>query len=308
MDTKKTIRKILITIIVPVVAVGMLTLLIAAISEKKRGQCKDYKITIKSADKNLFIDEKDVYKLLSSATGGAVKGQPISAINIRKLETMLENARKPGQGIVASALSLVALVFGAIGVFNELESDLNRIWKVPSTRHAGWWGVVRGRLLSFGMIIAIGFLLLVSLVLSATLAALGSYWSGVFAQLEFLLQAANFALSFGVVTVLFAIIYKFLPQTRIEWGDVWIGAAVTALLFSIGKLLIGLYLGKSSVASSYGAAGSLVILLLWVYYSAQIFLLGAEFTKAYADSHGSLRNAPAAPPRPSPEDRIGTQR
>jgi len=224
------------------------------------------------------------------------------------LETMLENARKPGQGIVASALSLVALVFGAIGVFNELESDLNRIWKVPSTRHAGWWGVVRGRLLSFGMIIAIGFLLLVSLVLSATLAALGSYWSGVFAQLEFLLQAANFALSFGVVTVLFAIIYKFLPQTRIEWGDVWIGAAVTALLFSIGKLLIGLYLGKSSVASSYGAAGSLVILLLWVYYSAQIFLLGAEFTKAYADSHGSLRNAPAAPPRPSPEDRIGTQR
>ena len=212
------------------------------------------------------------------------------------LETMLENARKPGQGIVASALSLVALVFGAIGVFNELESDLNRIWKVPSTRHAGWWGVVRGRLLSFGMIIAIGFLLLVSLVLSATLAALGSYWSGVFAQLEFLLQAANFALSFGVVTVLFAIIYKFLPQTRIEWGDVWIGAAVTALLFSIGKLLIGLYLGKSSVASSYGAAGSLVILLLWVYYSAQIFLLGAEFTKAYADRHGSLRNAPAAPP------------
>jgi len=224
------------------------------------------------------------------------------------LETMLENARKPGQGIVASALSLVALVFGAIGVFNELESDLNRIWKVPSTRHAGWWGVVRGRLLSFGMIIAIGFLLLVSLVLSATLAALGSHWSSVFAQLEFLLQAANFAVSFGVVTVLFAIIYKFLPQTRIEWGDVWIGAAVTALLFSIGKLLIGLYLGKSSVASSYGAAGSLVILLLWVYYSAQIFLLGAEFTKAYADSHGSLRNAPAAPPRPSPEDRIGTQR
>ena len=219
------------------------------------------------------------------------------------LETMLENARKPGQGIVASALSLVALVFGAIGVFNELESDLNRIWKVPSTRHAGWWGVVRGRLLSFGMIIAIGFLLLVSLVLSATLAALGSYWSGVFAQLEFLLQAANFALSFGVVTVLFAIIYKFLPQTRIEWGDVWIGAAVTALLFSIGKLLIGLYLGKSSVASSYGAAGSLVILLLWVYYSAQIFLLGAEFTKAYADSHGSLRNAPAA----RPDNRLRTE-
>jgi membrane protein len=219
------------------------------------------------------------------------------------LETMLESARKPGQGIIASALSLVALVFGAVGVFNELESDLNRIWKVPSTRHAGWWGLVRGRLLSFGMIIAIGFLLLVSLVLSATLAALGSYWSGVFAQLEFLLQAANFAVSFGVITVLFAIIYKFLPQTRIEWNDVWIGAAVTALLFSIGKLLIGLYLGKSSVASSYGAAGSLVILLLWVYYSAQVFLLGAEFTKAYADTHGSLRGALTSPPG----DRLKTQ-
>jgi len=139
----------------------------------------------------------------------------------------------------------------------------------------------------------------VSLVLSATLAALGSYWSGVFAQLEFLLQAANFALSFGVVTVLFAIIYKFLPQTRIEWGDVWIGAAVTALLFSIGKLLIGLYLGKSSVASTYGAAGSLVVLLLWVYYSAQIFLLGAEFTKAYAGSHGSRQTALETPSRGS---------
>ena|SRR5690349_13107583 len=212
------------------------------------------------------------------------------------LETMLENARKPEQGIVASALSLVALVLGAIGVFNELESDLNRIWKVPTTRHAGWWGLVRSRLLSFGMVIAIGFLLLVSLVLSAALAALGTYWSGVFAELEVLLQAANFAVSFGVITVLFAIIYKFLPKTRIEWRDVWIGAAVTALLFTIGKLLIGMYLGKSSVASSYGAAGSLVILLLWVYYSAQIFLLGAEFTKAFTESHGSRRNAPASPP------------
>jgi membrane protein len=211
------------------------------------------------------------------------------------LETMLASARKPGQGIVASLLSLMALAFGAIGVFNELENDLNRIWKVPSTQHAGWWGLVRGRLLSFGMIIAIGFLLLVSLVLSAALAIVGSYWSAVFAQIGLLLQAANFVVSFAVITVLFAIIYKFMPQTRIEWGDVWIGATVTALLFTIGKLLIGLYLGTSSVASSYGAAGSLVILLLWVYYSAQIFLLGAEFTKAYADSHGSLRGAPQSP-------------
>jgi membrane protein len=209
------------------------------------------------------------------------------------LETMLANARKPGEGLMASALSVVALVFGAIGVFNELETDLNRIWKVPNVTHAGIWGLVRGRLLSFGMIIAIGFLLLISLVVSAALAAWGNYWSGLFAGVEIILQTANFAVSFAVITVLFAIIYKFLPQTHIEWRDVWIGAAVTALLFTIGKLLLGLYLGKSTVASAYGAAGSLVIVLLWVYYSAQIFLLGAEFTKAYAGSHGSQRK-PAA--------------
>jgi len=214
------------------------------------------------------------------------------------LETMLANARKPGEGIFASALSVIALVFGAIGVFNELESDLNRIWKVPQARLPGIWGLLRGRLLSFGMIIAIGFLLLVSLVISAALAAWGTYWSGLFAAIELILQAANFVVSFAVITALFAIIYKFLPQTHIQWRDVWIGAAVTALLFTIGKLLIGLYLGKSTVASTYGAAGSLVILLLWVYYSAQVFLLGAEFTKAYADSHGSQRR-PAATASPS---------
>jgi membrane protein len=204
------------------------------------------------------------------------------------LETMLRNAQHPSEGIIASALSIVALIFGAIGVFNELETDLNRIWKVTATQPSGIWGLVRTRLLSFGMIIAIGFLLLVSLMVSAALAAWGKYWAGLAAGTEVLLHAAYFAVSFAVITVLFAMIYKFLPRTRIQWKDVWMGAAVTALLFTIGKFVIGLYLGKSTVASSYGAAGALVILLLWVYYSAQIFLLGAEFTKAYADSHGAL--------------------
>jgi membrane protein len=136
------------------------------------------------------------------------------------------------------------------------------------------------------MVITIGFILLVSLVVSAGLAAWGNYWSGMFAGIEVLLHAANFAVSLAVITVSFAFIYKFLPQTHIEWRDVWVGAAVTALLFTIGKFLIGLYLGKSTVASSYGAAGSLVLLLLWVYYSAQIFLLGAEFTKVYGEHRG----------------------
>jgi membrane protein len=147
------------------------------------------------------------------------------------------------------------------------------------------------------MVIAIGFLLLVSLVVSAGLAAWGNYWSGMFAGVEVLLHAVNFIVSFAVITALFAIIYKFLPKTHIEWRDVWIGAAVTALLFSVGKLLIGLYLGKSSVASSYGAAGSLVILLLWVYYSAQIFLLGAEFTRAYAQRRSNPMQGSRSPLR-----------
>jgi membrane protein len=208
------------------------------------------------------------------------------------LQAMLASARKPGQGIFAGALSFIALVFGAIGVFNELESDLNRIWKVDTTRRSGLWGLVRGRLLSFGMVITIGFILLVSLAVSAGLAAWGNYWSGMFAGIEVLLQAANFAVSLGVITISFAFIYKFLPQTHIEWREVWVGAAVTALLFTIGKFLIGLYLGKSTVASSYGAAGSLVLLLLWVYYSAQIFLLGAEFTRVYADRRGRRSRGP----------------
>src|SRR5262249_13357141 len=147
------------------------------------------------------------------------------------------------------------------------------------------FGLVRDRLLSFGMVIAIGFILLVSLVVSAGLAAWGRYWSGLFAGTEILLHAANFALSFFVITACFPIIYKFLPQPHIEVRDVWIGAAVTALLFTIGKFLIGLYLGKSTIASSYGAAGSFVVLLLWVYYSAQVFLLGAELTRVYAGRH-----------------------
>lgn len=203
------------------------------------------------------------------------------------IQGLVKSAGETGKGVFAAVLGIATLLLGATTVFGELQSDLDRIWDAPKSAKSGLWGMLRGRLLSFGMILGIGFLLLVSLVLSAALSALGHFWSDRLAGWELLLQAINFVVSFAIVTGLFAMIYKLLPRSTIGWKDVWIGAIVTSLLFSIGKLLIGLYLGKSSVASGFGAAGSLVIVLLWVYYSSQIFLLGAEFTKTYAYRHGS---------------------
>ena len=151
----------------------------------------------------------------------------------------------------------------------------------------GLWGLLRSRVLSLGLVVSIGFLLLVSLVVSSALAALGEWWGGAFESFEWFLQILNFVVSLVVITVMFALMYKILPRVKIAWRDVWIGAIVTALLFTIGKFLVGLYLGKAGVASSFGAAGSLAVLLVWVYYSAQIFLLGAEFTWVYAHRAGS---------------------
>jgi len=224
------------------------------------------------------------------AAQGAIMGQASSMIGengAKAIEGMLASAQKPKEGMLASALGIVALLIGATTVFSELESNLNRIWKVEPDEGSGVWHFVHTRLLSFGMILAFGFLLIVSLVVSAAIAAWGNYWSGWFGGFEVALHIANFLIPLLVLTVLFAIIYKFLPRVSIRWRDVWIGALVTSLLFSLGKFLIGLYIGKSGVESSYGAAGALVVLLVWVYYSAQIFLLGAEFTKVYAQSHGS---------------------
>ena len=205
------------------------------------------------------------------------------------IEGMLANAQKPRQGLIASAIGIVLLIVGATTVFAELETNLNRVWKVEADQGSGLWHFLRTRLLAFGMVLAIGFLLIVSLVVGAGTAALGKYWSGWFGGLAFLLQAANFAVSVVVMTFLFAMIYKFIPRASIHWRDVWIGAMVTSLLFSLGKFLIGIYIGKAGVESSYGAAGALAVILIWVYYSAQIFLLGAEFTKVYAESHGSRK-------------------
>ncbi len=205
----------------------------------------------------------------------------------KAIESMLASAQKPRQGLIAGVLGIITLLIGSTTVFAELENNLNRIWKAETPPHSGLWNFARTRLLSFGLILAVGFLLIVSLVVTAAISALGKYWEGWFGNLEPLLQAVNFLVPLAIITVLFAMIYKFLPNVSIRWRDVWIGALVTSLLFSLGKFGIGLYLGKASVESSYGAAGALVVLLVWVYYSAQIFLLGAEFTKVFAQHEGS---------------------
>lgn len=205
------------------------------------------------------------------------------------VQGLLESLRRPSEGLLGTALGALMLAIGATTVFKELQDAMDRIWRAPARPRGGLWSLVRGRLLSFGMILAIGFLLMVSLVASAALAAWGRWWGAWFGGWETLLQAVNFALSFAITTTAFAMIYKIMPRVHIRWHDVWVGAAVTAALFTIGKTLIGLYIGKSGVVSGFGAASSIVVLLVWVYYSAQIFLLGAEFTWVYAHTFGSRR-------------------
>ena len=208
----------------------------------------------------------------------------------KAVESMVESASISDNGWWASALSVGILVVGATSVFGELQSALDRIWHVPeSQKPSGIWGVLRARVFSFGLILGLAFLLMVSLSVSAGLAAFGSLVGGLLPGQEVLLQLLNVAVSVGVTTVLFAMIFKLMPTAKVQWRDVWVGAAVTAVLFEIGKFLIGLYLGKSGLADSFAGAGSLVILLAWVYYAAQIFLLGAEFTKVYAHGHGSAQ-------------------
>ena len=224
----------------------------------------------------------------------AAQGQIMSQIEgllgeegAKATQAMIENARQPTAGLVAGLLGIIMLVFGATGAFAQLQDALNTIWGVTPKPGRGVLGILQDRLFSFMLVIGIGFLLLVSLVLSAALAALGKFFGYLLPVPEAILHIVNFVLSFGVITLLFAMMYKILPDVKIGWSDVWIGAAMTALLFSVGKFLIGLYLGKSGVASAYGAAGSLVVILLWVYYSSQILLFGAEFTFVYANKYGS---------------------
>jgi membrane protein len=204
------------------------------------------------------------------------------------VQGVISSASDTDKGLVASLVSGVILLVGATTVFAELQSALDRIWHVPEAQKpSGVWAVLRARILSFGLILGLAFLLMVSLAVSAGVAAFGSWAGTMLPGSEALLQLLNLLVSMLVATLLFAMIYKLMPSARIAWRDVWVGAVVTAALFEAGKLLIGLYLGKSGVTESFAAAGSLVVLLAWVYYAAQIFLLGAEFTKVYADEHGS---------------------
>ena len=227
------------------------------------------------------------------AVQGEIVGQLSGLIGqegAQGIQALIESANQPAKGLVATAISIVVLVIGATTVFAELQSSLDRIWQAPKAppQASGIWAWVRSRLLSLGFILGLGFLLLVSLVSSAGLAAVGTWANGLLPGWETLLYVINIVFSIGIATVLFAMIFKVMPQVKVGWRDVWTGAFVTAVLFEVGKWLISLYIGKSSVTSSFAAAGSLVVLLVWVYYSAQIFLLGAEFTWVYANEHGSL--------------------
>jgi membrane protein len=215
------------------------------------------------------------------------------------VEDLVKSANSPATSAFAALVGTAFLLLGATSVFAELHGNLNRIWRSPSAPKAsGIWHLVRTRILSFGMILGIGFLLLVSLVVSAGLAAAGDWWGARFTGWPLVSQTVNFTLSMATYILAFAMIYKFLPRARIEWHDVWIGATVTAVLFEIGKVLIGLYVA-TSITSVFGAAGSLVVLLVWLYYSAQVFLLGAEFTRVYAYRRGS--RAGEEPPEPPPQ-------
>lgn len=214
--------------------------------------------------------------------GGLVGAKSAAAI-----QDMLQAANRPAKGIVFSIIGIVSLVAGASGVLSELKSALNSIWR---TREPGdVKEIIKKNVLFVGMLLGIGFLLTVSLVLSAALASIGKFFSGLLPASEIILHGVDFILSVGIIAVLFAAMYRFLPNTTVQWRDVWVGAAVTSLLFNLGKLGLGLYIGKSAVASSYGAAGAILVLLLWVYYSGLIFYFGAEFTKTYADRYGSAR-------------------
>ena len=203
------------------------------------------------------------------------------------VQSLLKNAQKPSSGIFASLVAFATLLFGASGVFTELQAALNVIWESTAQSASGFMGIIKQRLFSFGMVLSIGFLLLVSLLLSAGLAYIGHSFGELAPLPPFVLEAINFVVSFAVITVLFGLMFKYVPSAKIAWRDIGVGAVGTALLFTIGKLLLGLYLGKASVGSTYGAAGSFVALIVWIYYSAQIFFFGAEFTRVYAQAHGA---------------------
>ncbi|WP_311224262.1 MULTISPECIES: YihY/virulence factor BrkB family protein [unclassified Acidovorax] len=236
------------------------------------------------------------YVFGDEAVRGSLQGQIsglVGADGAQAIQGLISSAREPTEGVVATGLSIALLVVGATTVFAEIQSALDRIWHVPEkAKPSGLWGLLRARFLSFGLILGLAFLLMASLTVSAAMAAIGTYFSSLLPGWDIVLFVLNTAISLAVETVLFAMIFKFMPSTKIAWSDVWVGAVVTGVLFELGKVLIGLYVGKAGISSTYAAAGSIAVILIWVYYAAQIFLLGAEFTKVYATEYGSHRLKP----------------
>ena len=235
----------------------------------------------------------------ADAVRGEIVGQLVGMMGrpgAVAIEGLLQSVSKPADSLLATGLGIVLLLVGATTVFGELQDAMDRIWRAPTTsperQGNGLWYLLRTRLLSFGMILGIGFLLMISLVFSAGLSALGRWWSPMLSGWAVLAQLIDIVLSFALTSAVFAMIYKLMPRVQVSWRDVMTGALVTAFLFTVGKHLIGLYIGTSGITSGFGAAGSLVVVLVWVYYSAQIFLLGAEFTWAYSHAWGSRRIKP----------------
>lgn len=245
--------------------------------------------------------------LIATAVAGlffgreAVTGQVMSTMKdllgetgAKAIQAMLAGASRPTAGVLATILGIGALLFAAIGVVVQLKDALNVVWEVEESKESGLWHFARNYLLSFAAVLALGFLLLVSLLITAGLAAAGKFVSPYLP--EGILHIVTMLVSFAVVSILFAMMFKWLPDVSVGWSDVWLGAVLTALLFELGKAAIGLYIGKQGLESTYGAAASLVVVLIWVYYTSQIILMGAEFTHAYAKRHGS----PAQQSKPSP--------
>ena len=239
---------------------------------------------------------------------GAIESQIASLVGNDAARTMLQTAQHHGQagGTVAAVVGIGLLLFGASGVFAELKDALNTIWEVQAKKKGGILSVITDRFLSFTMVLGMAFLLLVSLVLTAAVSAFAGMLNAWLPFGELLAKVLDFTISFGVVTLLFAMIFKILPDVKLAWSDVWIGAAATAALFTLGKFLIGLYLGTGSVGSAYGAAASVIIMIVWVYYSAQILFLGAEFTQVYANRYGS-RVVPAEGAEPVSNEKRAQQ-
>jgi membrane protein len=236
----------------------------------------------------------------------AVTGQVTSSIKgmlgdtgAKAIEAMLADAGRPRKGLIATLLGLGALLFAAIGVVVQLKDALNTVWEVGETSGSGIWHFLRNYVVSLAAVLALGFLLMVSLLVTTALAALGKIAGGEHGVLHFV----SVLVSFLVIALLFAMMFKWLPDAAIDWYDVWLGALLTAALFEIGKFAIGFYIGKQGLESTYGAAASIVVVLIWVYYSSQIILMGAEFTHAFENQHGSKKDGKASAESTPPRER-----